>query len=147
MLIIQIALFSRDQKWRQQFQDYGLEWLDAIGGYFEILVHQVIGHDVWRAVDVNITRSQLRTLRRKRERLIPRGPIGGKAASVPSLTPSLHSAFDTVVPSTSAPSKVGFFYHSYKNFVKSFEFYRPVWGEQRPSSVTELASGCNIDVE
>lgn len=110
MLIIQIALFSRDQKWRQQFQDYGLEWLDAIGGYFEILVHRVIGHDVWRAVDVNITRSQLRTLRRKQERLIPRGPIGGKAASVPSLTPSLHSAFDTVVPSTSAPSKVGFFF-------------------------------------
>lgn len=122
MLIIQIALFSRDQKWRQQFQDYGLEWLDAIGGYFEILVHRVIGHDVWRAVDVNITRSQLRTLRRKRERLIPRGPIGGKAASVPSLTPSLHSAFDTVVPSTSAPSKVGFFYHWYKKLKKVLNF-------------------------
>lgn len=122
MLIIQIALFSRDQKWRQQFQDYGLEWLDAIGGYFEILVHQVIGRDVWRAVDVNITRSQLRTLRRKRERLIPRGPIGGKAASVPSLTPSLHSAFDTVVPSTSAPSKVGFFYHWYKKLKKVLNF-------------------------
>lgn len=122
MLIIQIALFSRDQKWRQQFQDYGLEWLDAIGGYFEILVHQVIGHDVWRAVDVNITRSQLRTLRRKRERLIPRGPIGGKAASVPSLTPSLHSAFDTVVPSTSAPSKVGFFIIRIKTLKKVLNF-------------------------
>lgn len=122
MLIIQIALFSRDQKWRQQFQDYGLEWLDAIGGYFEILVHRVIGHDVWRAVDVNITRSQLRTLRRKRERLIPRGPIGGKAASVPSLTPSLHSAFDTVVPSTSAPSKVGFFIIRIKTLKKVLNF-------------------------
>lgn len=122
MLIIHIALFSRDQKWRQQFQDYGLEWLDAIGGYFEILVHQVIGHDVWRAVDVNITRSQLRTLRRKRERLIPRGPIGGKAASVPSLTPSLHSAFDTVVPSTSAPSKVGFFIIRIKTLKKVLNF-------------------------
>lgn len=122
MLIIQIALFSRDQKWRQQFQDYALEWLDAIGGYFEILVHQVIGHDVWRAVDVNITRSQLRTLRRKRERLIPRGPIGGKAASVPSLTPSLHSAFDTVVPSTSAPSKVGFFIIRIKTLRKVLNF-------------------------
>lgn len=122
MLIIQIALFSRDQKWRQQFQDYALEWLDAIGGYFEILVHQVIGHDVWRAVDVNITRSQLRTLRRKQERLIPRGPIGGKAASVPSLTPSLHSAFDTVVPSTSAPSKVGFFIIRIKTLRKVLNF-------------------------
>lgn len=122
MLIIQIALFSRDQKWRQQFQDYALEWLDAIGGYFEILVHQVIGHDVWRAVDVNITRSQLRTLRRKQERLIPRGPIGGKAASVPSLTPSLHSAFDTVVPSTSAPSKVGFFIIRIKTVRKVLNF-------------------------
>ena len=122
MLIIQIALFSRDQKWRQQFQDYGLEWLDAIGGYFEILVHQVIGHDVWRAVDVNITRSKLRTLRRKRERLIPRGPIGGKAASVPSLMPSLHSAFDTVVPSTSAPSKVGFFIIRIKTLKKVLNF-------------------------
>ena len=122
MLIIQIALFSRDQKWRQQFQDYGLEWLDAIGGYFEILVHRVIGHDVWRAVDVNITRSQLRTLRRKQERLIPRGPIGGKAASVPSLTPSLHSAFDTVVPSTSAPSKVGFFIIRIKTLKKVLNF-------------------------
>lgn len=122
MLIIQIALFSRDQKWRQQFQDYALEWLDAIGGYFEILVHQVIGHDVWRAVDVNITRSQLRSLRRKRERLIPRGPIGGKAASVPSLTPSLHSAFDTVVPSTSAPSKVGFFIIRIKTLKKVLNF-------------------------
>lgn len=122
MLIIQIALFSRDQKWRQQFQDYALEWLDAIGGYFEILVHQVIGHDVWRAVDVNITRSQLRTLRRKQERLIPRGPIGGKAASVPSLTPSLHSAFDTVVPSTSAPSKVGFFIIRIKTLKKVLNF-------------------------
>lgn len=122
MLIIQIALFSRDQKWRQQFQDYALEWLDAIGGYFEILVHQVIGRDVWRAVDVNITRSQLRTLRRKRERLIPRGPIGGKAASVPSLTPSLHSAFDTVVPSTSAPSKVGFFIIRIKTLRKVLNF-------------------------
>lgn len=108
MLIIQIALFSRDQIWRQPFQEYALGWLDAIGGYFQILVRQVIGHDVWKAVDVNITRSQLRTLRRKRERLIPRGPIGGKAASMRSLTPSLHSAFDTVVPSTSAPSKVCF---------------------------------------
>lgn len=122
MLIIQIALFSRDQKWRQQFQDYGLEWLDAIGGYFEILVHRVIGHDVWRAVDVNITRSQLRTLRRKQERLIPRGPIGGKAASVPSLTPSLHSAFDTVVPSTSAPSKVGFLIIRIKTLKKVLNF-------------------------
>lgn len=122
MLIIQIALFSRDQKWRQQFQDYALEWLDAIGGYFEILVHQVIGHDVWRAVDVNVTRSQLRTLRRKQERLIPRGPIGGKAASVPSLTPSLHSAFDTVVPSTSAPSKVGFFIIRIKTLRKVLNF-------------------------
>ena len=122
MLIIQIALFSRDQKWRQQFQDYALEWLDAIGGYFEILVHQVIGHDVWRAVDVNITRSQLRTLRRKQERLIPRGPIGGEAASVPSLTPSLHSAFDTVVPSTSAPSKVGFFIIRIKTLRKVLNF-------------------------
>lgn len=122
MLIIQIALFSRDQKWRQQFQDYALEWLDAIGGYFEILVHQVIGHDVWRAVDVNITRSQLRTLRRNQERLIPRGPIGGKAASVPSLTPSLHSAFDTVVPSTSAPSKVGFFIIRIKTLKKVLNF-------------------------
>lgn len=122
MLIIQIALFSRDQKWRQQFQDYALEWLDAIGGYFEILVHQVIGHDVWRAVDVNINRSQLRSLRRKRERLIPRGPIGGKAASVPSLTPSLHSAFDTVVPSTSAPSKVGFFIIRIKTLKKVLNF-------------------------
>lgn len=122
MLIIQIALFSRDQKWRQQFQDYALEWLDAIGGYFEILVHQVIGHDVWRAVDVNITRSQLRTLRRNQERLIPRGPIGGKAASVPSLTPSLHSAFDTVVPSTSAPSKVGFFIIRIKTLRKVLNF-------------------------
>lgn len=122
MLIIQIALFSRDQKWRQQFQDYALEWLDAIGGYFEILVHQVIGHDVWRAVDVNITRSQLRTLRRKQERLIPRGPIGGKAASVPSLTPSLHSAFDTVVPSTSAPSKVGFVIIRIKTLRKVLNF-------------------------
>lgn len=122
MLIIQIALFSRDQKWRQQFQDYALEWLDAIGGYFEILVHQVIGHDVWRAVDVNITRSQLRTLRRKQERLIPRGPIGGKAAFVPSLTPSLHSAFDTVVPSTSAPSKVGFFIIRIKTLRKVLNF-------------------------
>lgn len=122
MLIIQIALFSRDQKWRQQFQDYALEWLDAIGGYFEILVHRVIGHDVWRAVDVNITRSQLRTLRRKQERLIPRGPIGGKAASVPSLTPSLHSAFDTVVPSTSAPSKVGFFIIRIKTLKKVLNF-------------------------
>lgn len=110
MLIIQIVLFSRDQKWRQPFQEYALDWLDAIGGYFQILVHQVICHDVWKAADVNITRSQLRTFRRKRERLIPRGPIGGKAASVPSLTPSLHSAFDTVVPSTSAPSKVCFFF-------------------------------------
>lgn len=109
MLIIQIVLFSRDQKWRQPFQEYALDWLDAIGGYFQILVHQVICRDVWKAADVNITRSQLRTFRRKRERLIPRGPIGGKAASVPSLTPSLHSAFDTVVPSTSAPSKVCFF--------------------------------------
>lgn len=109
MLIIQIALFFRDQKWRQPFQEYALDWLDAIGGYFQILVHQVICHDVWKAADVNITRSQLRTFRRKQERLIPRGPIGGKAASVPSLTPSLHSAFDTVVPSTSAPSKVCFF--------------------------------------
>lgn len=122
MLIIQIALFSRDQKWRQQFQDYALEWLDAIGGYFEILVHQVIGHDVWRAIDVNITRSQLRTLRRKQERLIPRGPIGGKAASVPSLTPSLHSAFDTVVPSTSAPSKVGLFIIRIKTLRKVLNF-------------------------
>lgn len=122
MLIIQIALFSRDQKWRQQFHDYALEWLDAIGGYFEILVHQVIGHDVWRAVDVNINRSQLRSLRRKRERLIPRGPIGGKAASVPSLTPSLHSAFDTVVPSTSAPSKVGFFIIRIKTLKKVLNF-------------------------
>lgn len=109
MLIIQIALFFRDQKWRQPFQEYALDWLDAIGGYFQILVHQVICRDVWKAADVNITRSQLRTFRRKQERLIPRGPIGGKAASVPSLTPSLHSAFDTVVPSTSAPSKVCFF--------------------------------------
>lgn len=109
MLIIQIVLFSRDQKWRQPFQEYALDWLDAIGGYFQILVHQVICRDVWKAADVNITRSQLRTFRRKQERLIPRGPIGGKAASVPSLTPSLHSAFDTVVPSTSAPSKVCFF--------------------------------------
>lgn len=147
MLIIQIALFSRDQKWRQPFQEYALDWLDAIDGYFQILVHQVIGHDVWKAVDVNITRSQLRTLRRKRERLIPRGPIGGKAASVPSLTPSLHSAFDTVVPSTSAPSKVCVFYHSYKNFEKRFDCYRRVWGEQHPSSVTEPASGCDIKVE
>lgn len=147
MLIIQIALFSRDQIWRQPFQEYALDWLDAIGGYFQILVHQVIGHDVWKAVDVNITRSQLRTFRRKQERLIPRGPIGGKAASVPSLTPSLHSAFDTVVPSTSAPSKVCFFFHSYKNFEKSFDFYRPVWGQQHPSSVTEPASGCDIKVE
>ena len=146
-MIAQIALFSRDQKWRQPFQEYALDWLDAIGGYFQILVHQVIGHDVWKAVDVNITRSQLRTLRRKRERLIPRGPIGGKAASVPSLTPSLHSAFDTVVPSTSAPSKVCVFYLSYKNFEKSFDCYRRVWGEQHPSSVTEPASGCDIKVE
>ena len=122
MLIIQIALFSRDQKWRQLFQEYAVDWLDAIGGYFQILVHQVIGHDVWKAVDVNITRSELRTLRRKQERLIPRGPIVGKAASVPSLTPSLHSAFDAVVPSTSAPSKVCFFIIRIKTLRKVLNF-------------------------
>ena len=65
----------------------------------------MISRDVWEAMEVNIDKDQ----ERKRGRQTPSTPhqqVGGKSASLPSLTPSRHSAFKTVEPSGGSPAKV-----------------------------------------
>ena len=99
-------LHSRQQRWRQPFQEFALQWLDVMGHYFQTLVPQLISHDVWNTVEVNISGSQERSRQMQPERMMAPGPLGGKSASLPSLTPSQHSAFKTVSSSHGTPCKV-----------------------------------------
>ena len=83
-----------------------MQWLDAIGYYFQRLVPQLTSNDGWEAVEVNISGSREGRHNMKTGRPIPPGPLGSKSASLLSLTPSQHSAFDTVGPSNGKPAKV-----------------------------------------
>ena len=55
---------------------------------------------------MHISGSQERSNNMKPGRPIPPGPLGSKSASLLSLTPSQHSAFNTVGPSNRTPAKV-----------------------------------------
>ena len=99
-------LHSSHQRWRQPFQEFALQWLDSIGRYFETLVPQLISHDGWNAIEVNISGSQERSHQMKPGRMTTPGPLGRKSASLLSLTPSQHSAFKPVGSFNGTPSKV-----------------------------------------
>jgi len=92
--------------WRQPFQEFALQWLDSIGRYFQVLVPQLIRHDIWRAAEVNFTVSENRNHTGSQRRPVPQRPMVAKSASLLSLTPSQHSAFNAVSPSASASVKV-----------------------------------------
>jgi len=104
------VLHSRHQIWRQYFQEFALQWLDAIGHYFQTLVPQLINHDVWNTIEVNVSGEQERRHQIKPGGLTAPGPLGRKSASHPSLTPSQHSAFKTVSSSFGMPVKVWYLY-------------------------------------
>lgn len=104
------VLHSSHQTWRQPFQEFALQWLDAIGHYFRTLIPQLVSHDEWNAVEVNVSEAQERTHQMRPGRLTTPGSLGRKSASLPSLTPSKHSAFKTVGSSYGTPSKVRYWY-------------------------------------
>lgn len=100
------VLLSSHQRWRQPFQEFALQWLDAIGHSFRTFVPQLTSHDVWETVQVNIGGTQERDHEMMPGRSIPPGPQGSKSAPCLSLTPSQHSAFNAVGPSNGTPAKV-----------------------------------------
>lgn len=62
---------------------------------------------MWEAVEVNITGlRERRYIMKLPGRPIPPGPLGSKSPSLLSLTPSQHSAFNTVGPFNGTPAKV-----------------------------------------
>ncbi|XP_022781591.1 uncharacterized protein LOC111322703 isoform X2 [Stylophora pistillata] len=86
-----------NQKWRQPFLGFALQWLDATGHLLQRRVLQLISSDLWEPVAVIIDRSQEQRHKRKT-------PPAPRSGSVRSLTPSSHSAFIAVEPGGS-PAK------------------------------------------
>ena len=103
---IEVILHCSHQMWRQPFQEFALQWLDAIGHSFQNLVPQLTCHDTWRVAEVNFTLSQKRHHKMSTARPTAQRPMGARSASLHSLMHSQHSAFSTVGPSSSAPVKV-----------------------------------------
>lgn len=96
--------FSR-QIWRQPFQEFAQQWLDAISRSFRTLVPQMTDRDTWKAAEVNFAVSQKKGYHATNERRPTQRPFDARSASLQSLMHSQHSAFDTVRPSSSVPAK------------------------------------------
>lgn len=101
-----VILHCSHQIWRQPFQEFALQWLDAIGHSFQTLVPQLTYHDTWTAAEVNFTLPQKRHHKMSKARPTAQRPMGARSAFLQSLMHSQHSAFNTVSSSSSAPLKV-----------------------------------------